>query len=180
MATTLISVEEYLHTSYRPDRDYVDGEVEERNLGEQWHGLIQGTIFAIFRSHRHEWGFRAIVEQRVQVTQERFRIPDVCAVPANTPIEGILRTAPILCVEVLSPEDRFSRILERVQEYVRMGVPYVWIVDPISRDIWTMTDGGGPVPLQGDALTLPGTPVHIPVSEIFAEIDEAPPALPQP
>jgi hypothetical protein len=29
-----ISVSEYLHTSYRPDCDYVDGVVEERNLGE--------------------------------------------------------------------------------------------------------------------------------------------------
>ena len=57
-----------------------------------------------------------------------------------------------------------------------MGVAHVWIIDPISRDIWTVSGQGGPVPLQGDALTLPGTPVHIPVTEIFAEIDEAPPA----
>ncbi len=82
----------------------------------------------------------------------------------------------MLCVEVLSPEDRFSRILERVQEYTRMGVPSVWIIDPITRDIWIVTGQGGPVPLQGDMLTLLGTPVQIPVSEIFAEIDEAPPA----
>ena len=30
-----VSVEEYLHTSYRPDCDYVDGEVQERNLGNE-------------------------------------------------------------------------------------------------------------------------------------------------
>ena len=42
MATsTLISVAEYLSTSYRPDCDYVDGEVQERNLGEYDHANIQ-------------------------------------------------------------------------------------------------------------------------------------------
>jgi hypothetical protein len=31
---TLVSIEEYLGTAYLPDCDYVDGSVEERNLGE--------------------------------------------------------------------------------------------------------------------------------------------------
>jgi len=42
MATgTLVSVEEYLNTSYSPDCDYVDGEVLERNLGEREHSELQ-------------------------------------------------------------------------------------------------------------------------------------------
>jgi hypothetical protein len=40
-AATLISVEEYLRTSYRPDCDYVDGEVLERNVGERDHSKLQ-------------------------------------------------------------------------------------------------------------------------------------------
>jgi hypothetical protein len=41
---TLISVEEYLRTSYRPDCDYVDGEVVERNVGEKDHSSLQKRI----------------------------------------------------------------------------------------------------------------------------------------
>jgi len=37
----MISVQEYLATSYRPDCDYVDGRVEERNLGEYNHAKLQ-------------------------------------------------------------------------------------------------------------------------------------------
>jgi hypothetical protein len=37
---TQISIEEYLATVHRPDRDYVDGVVEERNLGEYNHGRL--------------------------------------------------------------------------------------------------------------------------------------------
>jgi len=78
--TTYIPVSEYLATSYQPDCDYVDGEVRERNLGEQPHGLVQGAIASIFRQRRKEWGLRSIPEQRVQVGPTRFRIADVCVV----------------------------------------------------------------------------------------------------
>ncbi|WP_419805144.1 Uma2 family endonuclease [Terriglobus sp.] len=178
MATTVYTpVEEYLRTSYRPDRDYLEGELEERNVGEQWHGLIEKVIAAVFFNNRKTWKLRSINEQRVQVTPTRFRVPDVCVVSSETPIEPILLAPPILCVEVLSPEDRFSRITERVQDYTDMGVPHVWIIDSVTRKIWIANGNERPVPLQGDALTLPGTLVRIPVAEIFAEIDEAPPAL---
>ena len=43
-ATMLVPVEEYLRTSYRPDRDYVDGEVLERNLGEHDHSDLQTEL----------------------------------------------------------------------------------------------------------------------------------------
>ena len=45
MSTTLVSVEEYLGTSYPDgDREYVDGEIVERNLGEIDHADLQSRI----------------------------------------------------------------------------------------------------------------------------------------
>ncbi len=44
MSTTLISVEEYLRTSYEPDAEYVDGVLEERPMGEGKHSAWQITI----------------------------------------------------------------------------------------------------------------------------------------
>ncbi len=46
--TAMVSVQEYIATSYRPDRDFVDGELQERNLGELEHSLLQGAIAAWF------------------------------------------------------------------------------------------------------------------------------------
>ena len=54
-----IPVEEYLSTSYRPDRDYVDGEIEERNLGEKEHSILQLALAVLFRMHRDDWKDRA-------------------------------------------------------------------------------------------------------------------------
>ena len=177
MATAVhIPVSEYLRTVYRPDCDYVDGEVLERNLGEQTHGLVQKMISAIFTLNRRSWGLRCITELRVQVRPTRYRIPDVCVVSASEPIVPILTRPPMLCVEVLSPEDRFQRIVTRCGEYLAMGVPYVWIIDPATRECWTLTAAGGALPMLEEAFTLPGTPVRVAIADIFEEIDAAPAA----
>jgi len=177
MATAVhIPVSEYLRNVYRPDCDYVDGEIEQRNLGEQTHGLVQKMIAAIFTANRKAWGMRSITEQRVQVTPSRYRIPDVCVVLSSDPITPILTSAPILCVEVLSPEDRVQRIVLRAQEFQQMGVPNIWIIDPETREAWTMNAAGGAVPMMEDAFTIPNTPVRVTIAEIFEEIDNAPKA----
>ena len=92
-AGSLVSIHEYLNTSYRPDRDYVDGVVLERNLGEYDHARLQTETAFYFRSRLSEWGLRAVVEQRVQVAPNRFRVPDVC-VSADPEPEQIFRTPP--------------------------------------------------------------------------------------
>ena len=130
---TLVSVEEYLHTSYSPDCEYVDGKVLERNVGEYEHARMQTLLSAYLLSHEKEWEIRAVVEQRVQVKQHQFRVPDVCVILANAPKESAITHAPLLCVEILSPEDRMSEILERVSDYLAFGVRYVWVLDPRTR-----------------------------------------------
>ena len=62
----MVSVNEYLSTTYRPDCDYVDGVVLERNLGEYDHARLQGEVFAYYRDKRREWGLRAVYPGRVK------------------------------------------------------------------------------------------------------------------
>lgn len=47
-----VSVEEYLASSYRPDCDYVNGEVLERNLGEKEHAIMQAALTHLFMQNR--------------------------------------------------------------------------------------------------------------------------------
>lgn len=136
MATgSLVSVHEYLSTSYRPDCDYVDGVVLERNLGEYDHARLQMAVSAFYYLRRKEWGIRVVPEQRVQVSTTRFRVPDVCVV-LGEPGEQIFRSPPFICIEVLSKDDRLSEMRERVQDYLTFGVPYIWILDPATRQAW--------------------------------------------
>jgi len=132
-SATLVSVQEYLATSFRPDRDYVDGEIQERNLGERPHSRTQGRIYAFLFQREGRWGICVLPEQRVEVAPTRFRVPDICVLLASDPVEPIVRHPPFLCVEILSPEDRVSRLNERLSDYFQMGVRYVWVLDPQTR-----------------------------------------------
>ena len=141
-ASVLVPVEEYLNTSYRPDCDYVDGRIVERNVGELDHSDVQGEIVVYFRLRRKQWGIYAFPEQRVQVSPTRFRIPDVCVVLGPKPTEQIFRTPPFLAIEILSKKDRKRDTLERVGDYLRFGVSYVWVIDPRSREGWVHSAAG--------------------------------------
>ena len=174
MATAVhIPVSEYLQTIYEPDCDYVNGELQERNLGEQFHSAVQKIIAALLFINRSTWALRSLTEQRVQVSPIRYRIPDICAVPSNEPSFPILLKPPVLCIEVLSPEDRFHRVVARVQDYRTMGVQHIWIIDPATRECWTIDSEGGALPMLDDAFTIPGTPVRVAIADIFEEIDSA-------
>ena len=47
----VVPVEEYLSTTYRPDCDYVDGEVRERHVGEYEHANLQARLTIWFPNH---------------------------------------------------------------------------------------------------------------------------------
>ncbi len=143
MATgSLVTIHEYLTTAYRPDRDYVDGVVLERNLGEYDHARLQGAVFAYYYARRKQWGLHVVPEQRVQISATRFRVPDVCALRSDIAPEQIFRRPPLFCIEVLSKDDRLSEMRQRVDDYLNFGVPYVWILDPVSRKAWRCTPDG--------------------------------------
>lgn len=146
---SLVSVAEYLSTSYRPDCDYVDGEVRARNLGEFDHSRAQAEIIVWLRTHYRWLSGRVLPEQRVQVKPGRFRIPDICVLAENAPREAITRTPPLLCIEILSRDDRMSEIMERVDDYFQMGVPVCWIIDPLGRRGWIATPGQLSEPSDG-------------------------------
>jgi Uma2 family endonuclease len=173
MATgTLISVSEYLSAMYRPDCDYVDGEVQERNLGEYDHGKIQLFLGVLFYGRRREWQIRVVAETRVQVKESRFRVPDVCVLAADAPTEQILHYPPLLCIEVLSPSDTVARMRDRIRDYLEMGVREVWLFDPESRSAMVCV-GNTMTEQSGGALRLAGTAIEVSLAEVFSVLDEA-------
>ena len=131
--TTTLPLTAYLKTSYRPDREYIDGELLERNVGEWEHSDLQTAIAAWLRQRKGELGIQVVVEQRVQVKATRFRIPDITVLTGARPAGGIVTEPPFLCIEILSPEDRVREMRERVDDYLSFGVRYVWVIDPVTR-----------------------------------------------
>jgi Uma2 family endonuclease len=169
MATsTLVPVEEYLSTIYRPDRDFVDGVIEERNLGEYDHGKLQAELIIYLGGLRKKLGFHVVSEQRMRVKANRYRVPDICVVVGPEPQEQIFTRPPFLCIEILSPEDRMTRMQERIDDYLEFGVRYVWVVNPQSRKAWVYTPEGAREVKDG-VLRTADPEISVPLSELFIE-----------
>jgi Uma2 family endonuclease len=169
-APGLLSIEEYLNTTYRPDVDYVDGHIEERNLGDFDHGDLQLEIGTLLRIRQKEWAIRVVTETRMRVSPTRVRIPDVCVIEAGRKCEPVILHPPLLCIEVLSPRDSVKAMRERSQDYLDMGVPQIWIFDPSTRIAYICTSHEMTRHTDG-LLKLPGTLVELSVAEVFATLD---------
>ncbi len=132
-AATVVPLSEYLKTSYRPDCDYLEGELLERNVGEWDHARLQGLLVRYLSNREKECGILVVPEQRVQVKARRFRVPDITVVAGPRPAGGIITEPPFLCIEILSPDDRFTEMRERVGDYLDFGVRNVWVIDPRTK-----------------------------------------------
>lgn len=128
--TTRVPLEVYLHSSYEPDAEYVDGEIEERPVGEYDHATWQHAVELWFAQHAKEWNIRVRPELRVQVSASRFRVPDVTVLDRNQPIEQIITHPSIAVFEIFSPEDTHLRLMRRLEDYAAMGIPQIWVIDP--------------------------------------------------
>jgi Uma2 family endonuclease len=165
MATTnLITVHEYLSTAYRPDCDYVDGAVVKRNVGEYDHGSLQRSLIPYFHARRKEWSIEVIPEQRIRISATRFRVP--CVMLGSGPREQIFTAPPFICIEILSPEDRLSAMQERVADFLRFGVPYVWILDPRTRKAFRCTSEGM---FEVPELRTENPEVLVPLQDLFED-----------
>ena len=167
-----MSVEQYLDSAFEADMDFVDGMLEERNLGEWEHGDLQSELVHLFRTMLPAWHCRAAVECRLQVSPTRFRVPDVMVLHPGQAAACIIRQPPLICIEILSPEDRWHRLENKLQDYVRMGVGNVWVIEPGSRDAFVLHGGGRKLAKDG-ILAVTGTLVSVDLNSVFAVLDAA-------
>ncbi len=99
-------------------------------------------------------------------------MPDVTVVPSGLEWERILRTPALLFIEILSPEDTMARIRQRVDDYLRFGTEHVWVIDPELRKAYVCSATGFQEPASA-VLEIPGTPIRVILSDLFAELDRA-------
>jgi len=166
MATSAapITLDEYISTSYSPDCEYIDGVVLERNVGKGKHAYTQGKIYLFLSGQVLSKKLIVLPEQRVRVSLSRVRIPDVCVVEE---LEEIVTKAPLLCVEILSPDDRWSRVIASVSDYQMMGVPCVWVIDPYQVKAWTFESENPPVEVKDGRLTAQSLGIEVQLSDVL-------------
>jgi Uma2 family endonuclease len=165
-----VSVEQYLSTVFEHDCEYVDGVIEERDLGEFEHAFLQAILIGIFLKNREEWRILPLPEQRVQTQRDHFRVPDVTILRVGAPREQIITHPPLLVIEIQSPEDTLRRTVAKAAEYLAFGIEHVWVIDPAARVAYRGTADGLELVRTGE-LTIPESPIRIVLADLLAELD---------
>jgi Uma2 family endonuclease len=164
-AASLVSVEEYLATNYKPACEYIDGVLRQKSMPTWDHGEIQSCLCQLINTGFPQ--FRAASEVTVQVRTGKYLVPDLI-VQRRDQIQRPYPTEPVhLCVEILSPGDRMSDVLAKCEEYDAWGVESTWVIDPDSRQAWEYSHGRRlpEVPASG---SLTAGPISLSLAGIFA------------
>jgi Uma2 family endonuclease len=136
-------------------------------LGTRDHGWLQAAVAAYFFNRRRQWNITVITELRIRVKATRVRIPDVCVILGDTD-EQVPTKPPFICIEVLSPKDRMKRVQERIADYLEMGVPYVWVLDPETRQAYTATPAEALREVETGVLKTESPAFEVSLSELFS------------
>ncbi len=166
MATnTLVTPEEYLLMAFDgPDREFVDGEVVERNVGERQHSEIQARLVEIFYELRKNVPLYCFPELRLRLAETRYRIPDISVFAKEKPTENVPSSPPLVAIEIVSRDDRYTEITHKLEEYRAWGVPHVWLIDPWQKKLSVYGESGLVV---ASSLALPEFDIEISAGEIL-------------
>jgi Uma2 family endonuclease len=166
------SEREYLTSSYEPDCEYDDEEILERSVGDLPHGILQLELGGFFRDLRKQGRpIRAAVETRIRIAPRKYRIPGVCVYKEPAPRDRVPSTPPFIAIEILSPEDRMSRVRKTIDEYLAFGVRYVWVIDPETRraDVYT---AAGFYEAKDGVLRTEDPAIEVPLAGVFQALDD--------
>ena len=126
----LVSVEDYLRDSSKPNAEYIDGVVRRKSWPTGLHARVQVRVMELLWPQ----GVEALPEVTVQLSPTMFFVPDVIA---DRVIEDPYPTKPVkLCVEILVAEERVGAFLAKCEEYHAWGVPHCWVIDPVKQTGW--------------------------------------------
>jgi Uma2 family endonuclease len=162
-ATAIVTVEDYLRRTEKPYCEYVDGVLYPKAMPTKFHALIQYMLQALLRKQ----GMEVLAEVHVRLSPTKYLIPDVIAAPT---IQSPYPTEPVLlCVEILSPEDRIGATLEKCEQYHAWGAPFCWVIDPEKQIAWQYHSGGELERIAHSGILTAGRLI-VQIEELFSEL----------
>lgn len=164
---TEITAEQYLRTTFEHDAEFVRGEIAERSLPDYIHSTIQFLILLRFGSLVQRFPIYPRPELRLRTAQDVYRVPDTSVFAGSEPRHSVPESPPLVVIEILSKNDRYSDLMQKLEEYRTWGVANIWIVDPANKRFSVYTDLG----LQNvSSLQLPGYPLVLTQAELLADL----------
>jgi Uma2 family endonuclease len=142
-ATLLITGEELLTMGDIGPCELIDGRIVPMSPTGGRHGIVEsrlGSALSFFvQQHDLGWVLTGDVGIYIRRNPDRVRGADIVILSRERwpegPSEGFLEGSPDLVVEIMSPNDRWQEVRQKIAEYFSIGVRWVWIVEPENRAV---------------------------------------------
>jgi Uma2 family endonuclease len=177
---TAVEFSEWVNRPENTNRwfELVRGEVIELPPPMKRHGFVAVNVGRILGNYTFQRGKGYVTGNDSGVILERepdtVRGPDIAVYEDADKYDDLHpkygEVPPILAVEVLSPNDRWSRVTSKILDYLKNGIRLVWLIDPQNREVIVYRPGHDPYTVEAhQEITgedvLPG--FRCPVSEFF-------------
>lgn len=141
------TIAEYMQLPNNGKRyELVRGELVEMGQPGDLHGRIGSKLLAYLWTYgeQHALGLAYLptgfVLDDSNPKKPTVRAPDVAFVSANRipqePLDGPLPIVPDLAIEVVSPTDIWTKVDDKVDEYLEAGVRLVWVIYPRRQTVY--------------------------------------------
>ena len=166
---TQVSAEEYLHMTFEHDAEFIRGELVERGMPDNLHSILQLLLLLRFGALAQRQKVFTRPELRLKLGPDVYRIPDISVFTGEQPSQSVPTDPPSIVIEILSPDDRHSNLMEKLAEYRGWGVPHIWVVDGMNQRLSIYSEAG----LQHVArFELPEYSFEIPAADLFADVSK--------
>jgi Uma2 family endonuclease len=92
------------------------------------------------------------------------------AVVLKSPQTAVLQDAPFITIEIISSEDRVTRLVEKLKEYAAKGTPHIWVFDPRLKQMFVFRNDAL-IEVKGDTIATDDPRLELTRAEVFQDLD---------
>jgi Uma2 family endonuclease len=135
--------------------------------GEAVHAQIKALLAVQFEPLTKKVHSTSMCGVLAQIEPQTSWMVDFAVYLGARPGSRFAAAPPFVALEVVSPDDLFSPLVRRLEDYRRWGVPHVWLVDPELKRLSEYSEAGL---LQYPSLRLPEFDFEISAEELFKDV----------
>ncbi len=169
--TKQLTLEEFLQLpETKPASEYINGQIIQKPMPQGKHSLLRGSLFTAinnlvedqkialaFPELRCTFGGRSIVPDVTVFAWDRIPVDE------NGDIANVFPIYPDWTIEILSPDQKQTKVTGNILHCLQHGTKLGWLIDPDVRSILVYPSGKQPQLLQ-EATDI------LPVPELVAEL----------
>jgi Uma2 family endonuclease len=155
------------YTECKPYYELLDGEAVQKAVPTKRHSVLQNVFSFLLK----DLGFKARPELTLAISESWEPTPDVCGVLGPDDDEPYPTRAVPVVIEILSPDDRFTRVVQKCRRYSQWGVPDILVFDPIGREAWYWDTASDNLARFKESYAFKSKPVELILADVFHRLD---------